>query len=136
MAIAQPPKQISPVRLEEDLESHLSGDPGHFDPIGIPATVDRGHILWGYSIGVVIFHLLALLTCIPWLFSWTGLLLIPVGNYVFCSLGIGAGFHRLLTHRSYRCPAWFEHTLAILGVCSLQDSPARWVMVHRLHHQH
>jgi stearoyl-CoA desaturase (delta-9 desaturase) len=31
---------------------------------------------------------------------------------------------------------WLEHALAILGVCNLQDSPARWVLVHRLHHQH
>jgi fatty-acid desaturase len=136
MSLAPPPKQLGPVKLEEDLENHLADHPAECDPIGIPATVDRGRILWGYLIAVVSFHLLAFLTCFPWLFSWTGLLLIPLGNYVFCSLGIGAGFHRLLTHRSYRCPAWFEHTLAILGVCSLQDSPARWVMVHRLHHQH
>jgi fatty-acid desaturase len=77
-----------------------------------------------------------LLAFVPWLFSWTGLILIPVGNYVFCSLGIGACFHRLLTHRSYRCPKWFEHTLAILGVCTLMEGPARWVLTHRIHHQH
>jgi stearoyl-CoA desaturase (delta-9 desaturase) len=51
-------------------------------------------------------------------------------------MGIGAGFHRLLTHRGYKCPLWLEHTLALLGVCNLQESPARWVVVHRLHHQH
>src|SRR5262249_30248828 len=45
-------------------------------------------------------------------------------------------YHRLLTHRGFRCPKWLEHTLAVLGVCTLQDSPARWVMVHRMHHQH
>jgi stearoyl-CoA desaturase (delta-9 desaturase) len=84
----------------------------------------------------VAFHLLLPLAFVPWLFSWTGLLLIPLGNYVFCSLGIGAGYHRLLTHRSFRCPAWLEHAFAVLGICSLQDSPARWVMIHRLHHQH
>ena len=122
--------------LAEDFESHLSGPRVHWDPVGSPATVNQGRILWGYLMVVLSFHLLALLTCLPWLFSWTGVLLIPAGNYVFCSLGIGAGFHRLLTHRSYRCPLWFEHALAILGVCSLMDSPARWVMIHRLHHQH
>jgi len=51
-------------------------------------------------------------------------------------MGIGAGFHRLLTHRGYKCPLWLEHTLALLGVCNLQESPARWVVVHRIHHQH
>src|SRR5262249_18888892 len=91
---------------------------------------------WPYLSAVIVFHLLLPLIFIPWLFSWTGLLLIPLGNYVFTSLGIGAGYHRLLTHRSYRCPKWLEHLLALLGVCSLQDAPARWVMIHRLHHQH
>jgi len=41
-----------------------------------------------------------------------------------------------LTHRGFDCPKWFEYTLATLGVCSFQDSPARWVLVHRVHHQH
>jgi stearoyl-CoA desaturase (delta-9 desaturase) len=106
------------------------------DPIGRPAAADRGRIIWPYLIAVIGFHLLLGLAFVPRLFSWTGLLLIPLGNYVFCSLGIGAGYHRLLTHRSYRCPRWLEHTLAVLGICSLQDTPARWVMIHRMHHQH
>jgi stearoyl-CoA desaturase (delta-9 desaturase) len=59
-----------------------------------------------------------------------------VGNYLFTSLGIGAGYHRLLTHRGFKCPRWFEYILTTLGVCSFQDSPARWVLVHRVHHQH
>jgi stearoyl-CoA desaturase (delta-9 desaturase) len=42
----------------------------------------------------------------------------------------------LLTHRGYRCPLWLEHALATIGVCCLQDTPARWVSIHRLHHQH
>jgi fatty-acid desaturase len=126
-----------PVSLEEDFENHDRLEDERFsDPIAAPATVDRGRVVWPYVFAIGGFHLLALLAFVPWLFSWTGLILIPLGNYFFCSLGIGAGFHRLLTHRSYRCPKWLEHILAILGVCSLQDSPARWVMVHRMHHQH
>ena len=92
-------------------------------------------ILWSYLIPVVLFHLL-----IPYIlfnyFSWWGLLFLPIGNYIFTSMGIGAGYHRLLTHRGFDCPKWFEYTLATLGVCSFQDSPARWVLVHRVHHQH
>jgi stearoyl-CoA desaturase (delta-9 desaturase) len=63
-------------------------------------------------------------------------LFLPLGNYIFTSIGIGAGYHRLLTHRGFKCPKWFEYLLASLGVCSFQDSPARWVLVHRVHHQH
>ena len=101
-----------------------------------PETVDRQSVLWPYVIAVIAFHLLLPLAFVPWLFSWTGLVSVFLGNYIFCSLGIGAGYHRLLTHRGYTCPKWLEHTLALLGVCCLQDSPARWVAIHRLHHQH
>ena len=92
-------------------------------------------ILWSYLIPVVLFHLSIPLAIYPY-FSWWGLLFLPVGNYIFTSMGIGAGYHRLLTHRGFDCPKWFEYTLATLGVCSFQDSPARWVLVHRVHHQH
>jgi len=52
------------------------------------------------------------------------------------SLGISLCYHRLLTHRGFRCAKWLEHGLAILGFCAVQDTPARWVAVHRRHHQH
>jgi len=45
-------------------------------------------------------------------------------------------YHRLLTHRGLACPKWLEYGFAILGVCSMQDTPARWVAVHRRHHEH
>ncbi len=102
-----------------------------------PEQVDaNSRILWEYVIPVIVFHLMIPLAFLPGLFSWWGVLFLPIGNYIFTSLGIGAGYHRLLTHRGFKCPRWFEYTLAMLGVCSFQDSPARWVLVHRLHHQH
>ena len=93
-------------------------------------------ILWSYVIPVIVFHLMIPLAFFPYFFSWWGLLFLPIGNYIFTSMGIGAGYHRLLTHRGFDCPKWFEYTLTTLGVCSFQDSPARWVLVHRVHHQH
>ena len=102
-----------------------------------PPMVDgKSRIIWPYIIGVTLFHLLIPLAFLSYVFSWWGVAWLPVGNYIFCSMGIGAGYHRLLTHRGYKCPLWFVHMLAILGVCNLQESPARWVVVHRLHHQH
>lgn len=102
-----------------------------------PPRVDgQSRIIWGYVVAIVVFHLLIPVAFLPYFFSWWGLFLLPVGNFVFCSLGIGAGLHRLHTHRSYECPLWFERMLALLGCCNLQQSPVRWVLVHRLHHQH
>lgn len=85
-------------------------------------------------VGFIGCHVVAALALLPWFFSWTGVVLLIVGIYVFGVLGLNVGFHRLLTHRGFACPLWLEHTLAVLGTCSLQFSPALWIAVHRRHH--
>ena len=86
--------------------------------------------------GIAAIHLIALFAFVPWLFSWTGVVLALLGLYVFGTLGISLCFHRMLTHRSVVCPVRLEHSLAILGLCCVQDTPARWVGIHRRHHEH
>ena len=86
--------------------------------------------------GIVGFHLLALLACIPWLFTWSGFAWAVGGLYLFGTLGINIGYHRLLTHRGFACPRWLEHGLSVIGACCWQGSPMNWVAVHRMHHQH
>src|SRR5215210_5810063 len=123
--------------LDELITTGEAKSETHVRRLSRPELVDgESRIVWPYLIGVIVFHLLIPLAFLPSIFSWWGLLWLPVGNYIFCSMGIGAGFHRLLTHRGYKCPLWLEHTLALLGVCNLQESPARWVVDHRIHHQH
>lgn len=104
--------------------------------LAYPDSVTPSRILWPYVVSLVTYHLLALLALVPWLFSWTGVVLAISGLYVFGTLGINLCYHRLLTHRGFTCPLWLEHCFAVLGVCCLQDTPARWVAVHRMHHQH
>lgn len=105
-------------------------------PLSRPEATNPLRIYWQYAINLVAVHLLALLALVPWFFSWTGVALCLLGLYVFGTLGINLAFHRMLTHRSLKTPKWLEYTLATLGVCCLQDSPARWVAIHRMHHQH
>jgi fatty-acid desaturase len=101
----------------------------------LPATVRLDKVVWIYVIPVVTIHVLALLALIPWLFSWTGLALAILG-VPFYGLGITLGYHRLLAHRSLIVPKWLEHGFVVLAQCSLQDTPAKWVTVHRMHHAH
>lgn len=103
--------------------------------IPFPPTLER-RLIWPYVVAFTFYHAMALLAVVPWLFSWAGLTLWILGFYIFGTLGINLCYHRLLTHRSFNCPRWLEHFFAIIGVCCLQDTPARWVAVHRLHHQH
>ena len=42
----------------------------------------------------------------------------------------------MLTHRSFSTPRWFEHVLVVGALCCLEDSPARWIATHRMHHAH
>ncbi len=99
-----------------------------------PIGVVLRKIEWPYTLTVIIFHLLALLAFLPWLFSWSGVWVMIAGLFVFGSIGINLCYHRILTHRGLVCPKWLEYSFAALGVCCMQDTPARWVAVHRLHH--
>jgi stearoyl-CoA desaturase (delta-9 desaturase) len=110
-----------------DLDREFAGD--------YAASAHRPQIDWTNAVGLVVYHLLAVLAVTPLFFSWEGVWLAAIGQYVFGLLGINLGFHRLLTHRSLACPRWLERTLAILGVCCCQDAPTYWVAVHRRHHQ-
>ena len=82
---------------------------------------------WLNVTGITTYHLLALLAFLPWFFSWTGVVLMVLGIYVFGTLGINLCYHRLLTHRGFVCPKWLEQTSSSSRVCSFQDTPARWV---------
>ncbi|QDS87638.1 Fatty acid desaturase [Rosistilla ulvae] len=101
-----------------------------------PSGVDLNDIQWGYSISFLVVHAAALLALFPWFFSWAGVIAFAVGTVVFGQLGIPICYHRLLTHRSFKTPKWFERTLVTFALCSAQETPARWVAWHRIHHQH
>jgi stearoyl-CoA desaturase (delta-9 desaturase) len=99
-------------------------------------AVNPVRVRWRYAIGIPLIHVLACLAFVPWLFSWTGVVLAVLGLYMFGTLGINLCYHRLLTHQGLVAPKWLEHGLAVLGVCTLQDTPACWVAMHRIHHKH
>ena len=91
---------------------------------------------WEYLVPIAVVHALACLACLPWCFSWSGLVIALVGTNLFGTLGINLCYHRLLSHRSFTVPLWLERTLATIALCSLEDTPARWAANHRLHHVH
>jgi fatty-acid desaturase len=99
-------------------------------------ATDFGRVRWDYIAPILTLHLLALLALAPWFFSWTGVVLLVIGVNVFGQLGVPIGYHRLLTHRSFRTPKWLERCFVTLALCCGQNTPARWVTWHRMHHQH
>jgi len=99
-------------------------------------AVNPIRVRWRYALGIPGVHLLACLAFLPWFFSWTGVVLSVLGLYVFGTLGINLCYHRMLTHQGMVAPKWLEHFFAILGVCTMQDTPACWAAMHRIHHKH
>ncbi len=101
-----------------------------------PRIGARAATHWEYLLPIAVVHLLACLAAVPWCFSWSGVALALGGTIVFGTLGINLCYHRLLAHRSLKVPRGLERSLATIALCSLEDTPARWVANHRLHHAH
>jgi stearoyl-CoA desaturase (Delta-9 desaturase) len=74
-----------------------------------------------------------------WL-AWGGLLRWPdlvvlVLTYLLTGLGITVGFHRLLTHRSFKTSPALRGLLAALGSAAVEGPVIEWVANHRKHHR-
>jgi len=93
----------------------------------------RDGINWMSLIGFTVFHMGAIAA--PFFFTWPAFLTALALYWISLSPGIGMGYHRLLTHRSYKAPKWIEYVLTVCGTLALQGGPIFWVAAHRIHHQ-
>ena len=75
------------------------------------------------------------LAAVVFYFTWHRLLLAAIVLTVSLCPGIGACWHRLLTHRGYKTPKGVEYTLTICGYLALQGGAIWWVTWHRIHHR-
>jgi stearoyl-CoA desaturase (delta-9 desaturase) len=89
---------------------------------------------WGNGTLVVITHVAAIAALFFW--SWTAVITAVILYWLSGSLGIGMGFHRLLTHRGYKVPKIVEYFLVTCGTLAAEGGPVQWVVTHRIHHAH
>ena len=89
---------------------------------------------WPTYITMVVFHLGA--AAAFFMFSWEALAVSLLLWWVSGSLGVGMGFHRLLTHRGFKTPKAVEYLLTFCGLLALEAGPVAWVVTHRIHHAH
>src|SRR5262245_47216334 len=108
-------------------------------PAPKPLTVGRQPI--GVLIALWIFVTLpfaAIVAAVPvmwgWGLNWIDVVLF-VTFYLIGGFGIGAGFHRLLTHTSYKANRGLTIALAVAGCLAIEGKPTQWVADHRRHHQ-
>jgi len=73
-------------------------------------------------------------------FGWGGLLhwndlVVFTVTYLLFGFGITVGFHRLLTHGSFKTHRWLRLTAAALGSAAVEGPVIEWVATHRKHHR-
>jgi sn-1 stearoyl-lipid 9-desaturase len=90
-------------------------------------------INWITAIFMAAFHVGAIAAL--FFFTWKAFFVACFLWWVSGSLGIGMGYHRLLTHRGYKTPKWVEYFLTVCATLALEGGPIFWVATHRIHHQ-
>ena len=66
---------------------------------------------------------------------WSDLILLG-SLYALIDLGVGVGFHRMLTHRSFQPHPVLKLLLLVLGSMSLEGPALEWAATHIKHHAH
>jgi stearoyl-CoA desaturase (delta-9 desaturase) len=64
---------------------------------------------------------------------WYDLVVFAI-TYIPIGLGVTIGFHRLLTHRSFKTSPFLRGVLAALGSAAIEGPVIAWVADHRKHH--
>jgi hypothetical protein len=77
--------------------------------LGLPLAI---WLLWGHGVSAADLAIMASL-------------------YTLTGLGIGVGYHRLLTHRSFETSRGLRYMWAILGSLALEGSVIPWIAHHR-----
>jgi stearoyl-CoA desaturase (Delta-9 desaturase) len=67
-------------------------------------------------------------------FDWQDILILAL-SYMVVGSGITVGFHRLLTHRSFKVHRLTRAAFAALGSAAAEGPVIDWVATHRKHHQ-
>jgi len=90
-------------------------------------------IIWTTTLFMIFFHVGAIAAL--FFFTWKALVLAMVLWWISGGVGVGMGYHRLLTHRGYKTHKWVEYFLTTCGTLALEGGPIWWVATHRVHHQ-
>lgn len=89
---------------------------------------------WTFIVVLVAIHIGALFAFVPSNFSWSVVGFAVFFHWVTGGLGITLGWHRMLTHRSFKTPKWLEYFLVFCGSLACEGGVIWWVGLHRNHH--
>ena len=100
------------------------------------ATSDGRRPDWVTIIYMASIHLAALSALVPGTFSWPAVGVAIFLHWVTGCLGVTLGYHRLVSHRSFKTPKWLEYFFILCGTLSAEGGPIQWIGLHRIHHKY
>ncbi len=124
----------SPIELDETPELVIEDGEYAFDPAKMfdPADIHKRPYDWSVVLWIGGMHVGCLAA--PFFFTWQALAVCVLLHWFTCSIGICLGYHRYLSHRSFKLKQPSEFLVLLCGVLSGEGSPLRWSATHRLHH--
>ena len=99
---------------------------------------EHAPVNWGVT-AVLGLTFVAAVTIVPWygiVHGFNGWAWLFFGIFIVLNgIGIGSGYHRLWSHRTYEAHPALKWFLAVMGGMSLQNSIIIWSARHRVHHR-
>ena len=88
-------------------------------------------------ISIFALQMLAYLSAIPMILyaEWWQWLIALIMYFIFNGLGMIMTYHRLLTHRVFKCSKWFEYLMTFITTFTFTGSSITWIAIHRKHHK-
>lgn len=114
--------------------NNATGDTSPNQPANARVEKRSNGISWPVLGWLVLIHAGVLFA--PFCFTWEALALTLVLHWMTGGIGICLGYHRLLTHGSFKTFAPVRWCLGTLGCLAGEGSPTDWVANHRKHHAH
>ena len=91
---------------------------------------------WPTILFMLVIHILAGVALLPQFWSWGAVATLFILYWVTACLGVTLGYHRLLSHRSFKVPQWLARFFATCGALSAEYGPITWSGIHRQHHKY
>jgi stearoyl-CoA desaturase (delta-9 desaturase) len=91
-----------------------------------------------YATGIFLLQMSAYASIIPMIMygDWWHYLIAIFVYFLNGCLGMIMGYHRLITHRNFKCPLWFEKFITICATIGLTGPAIDWVAIHKAHHRY
>lgn len=91
-----------------------------------------------YANGIFAMQMIAYASIIPMLYygEWWHYLVAVFVYFLNGCLGMIMAYHRLISHRSFYAPLWFERLIALFATIGLTGPAIDWVSIHKAHHKY